>query len=41
MQRITIDDDLLETIDKISAQPGYSSRSKTPRDLVRNAVTHA
>ncbi|WP_037154552.1 nickel-responsive transcriptional regulator NikR [Rhizobium freirei] len=43
MQRITIaiDDDLLETIDKISAQRGYASRSETLRDLVRDAVTHA
>lgn len=41
MQRITItiDDDLLETIDKISAQRGYASRSETLRDLVRDAVT--
>lgn len=43
MQRIsiTIDDDLLETIDKISAQRGYASRSETLRDLVRDAVTRA
>ncbi|MEZ2218426.1 MULTISPECIES: nickel-responsive transcriptional regulator NikR [Rhizobium] len=41
MQRITItiDDDLLETIDKISEQRGYASRSETLRDLVRDAVT--
>lgn len=43
MQRITItiDDDLLETIDKISEQRGYASRSETLRDLVRDAVTRA
>ncbi|KAA1180000.1 nickel-responsive transcriptional regulator NikR [Rhizobium tropici] len=43
MQRITItiDDDLLETIDTISAQRGYASRSETLRDLVRDAVTRA
>jgi CopG family nickel-responsive transcriptional regulator len=43
MQRITItiDDDLLETIDKISTQRGYASRSETLRDLVRDAVTRA
>lgn len=43
MQRITItiDDDLLETIDKISVQRGYASRSETLRDLVRDAVTRA
>lgn len=41
MQRITItiDDDLLETIDTISEQRGYASRSETLRDLVRDAVT--
>ncbi|MDE1992711.1 MAG: nickel-responsive transcriptional regulator NikR [Rhizobiaceae bacterium] len=41
MQRITItiDDDLLELIDKISDQRGYASRSETLRDLVRDAVT--
>ncbi|HEY0124240.1 MAG TPA: nickel-responsive transcriptional regulator NikR [Rhizobium sp.] len=41
MQRITItiDDDLLETIDNISEQRGYASRSETLRDLVRDAVT--
>lgn len=43
MQRITItiDDDLLETIDTISAQRGYASRSETLRDLVRDALTRA
>ncbi len=43
MQRITItiDDDLLETIDQISTQRGYASRSETLRDLVRDAVTRA
>ena len=43
MQRITItiDDDLLETIDQISAQRGYASRSETLGALVRGAVTRA
>ncbi|TCL68426.1 nickel-responsive transcriptional regulator NikR [Rhizobium sp. BK251] len=41
MQRITvtIDDDLLEVIDRISEQRGYASRSEALRDLVRDATT--
>lgn len=40
MQRITItiDDDLLETIDAVVARRGYSSRSEAVRDLVRDAA---
>lgn len=40
MQRITIslDDDLLEAIDKLSATRGYTSRSEALRDIVRDAV---
>jgi CopG family transcriptional regulator, nickel-responsive regulator len=41
MQRITItiDDDLLDTIDRLSEQRGYSSRSEALRDIVRETVT--
>ncbi|CAM5776325.1 Nickel-responsive regulator [Labrys miyagiensis] len=41
MQRITIsiDDDLLETIDRLSTRRGYTSRSEALRDIVREAVT--
>ncbi|WP_413990026.1 nickel-responsive transcriptional regulator NikR [Labrys okinawensis] len=41
MQRITIsiDDDLLDTIDRLSARRGYASRSEALRDIVREAVT--
>jgi CopG family nickel-responsive transcriptional regulator len=41
MQRITIsiDDDLLETIDGLSARRGYTSRSEALRDIVREAIT--
>lgn len=41
MQRITIsiDDDLLETIDRLSQRRGYGSRSETLRDIIRDAVT--
>ncbi len=41
MQRITItiDDDLLETVDKMSERRGYTSRSEALRDIVREAVT--
>ena len=41
MQRITItiDDDLLETVDKLSERRGYTSRSEALRDIVREAVT--
>ena len=40
MQRITItiDDDLLETIDRLSEQRGYTSRSEALRDIVRDAI---
>ncbi|MFT4161654.1 nickel-responsive transcriptional regulator NikR [Shinella sp.] len=40
MQRITIsiDDDLLETIDRLSERRGYTSRSEALRDIVRDAV---
>jgi CopG family transcriptional regulator, nickel-responsive regulator len=39
VQRITIslDDDLLETIDKLSERRGYTSRSEALRDIVREA----
>jgi CopG family nickel-responsive transcriptional regulator len=41
MQRITItiDDDLLEGIDALSQQRGYTSRSEAIRDIVRESVT--
>jgi len=41
MQRITItiDEDLLGTIDSIMQRRGYSSRSETVRDMVRDAAT--
>lgn len=41
MQRITIsiDDDLLKTIDRLSEQRGYTSRSEALRDIVREAIT--
>ncbi len=40
MQRITItiDDDLLETIDRLSERRGYASRSEALRDIVREAM---
>ena len=40
MQRITItiDDDLLDAIDRIAAQRGYASRSEAVRDIVRGAA---
>jgi CopG family nickel-responsive transcriptional regulator len=40
MQRITItiDDDLLETVDALVARHGYASRSEAMRDLVRAAA---
>ncbi|MFC7541900.1 nickel-responsive transcriptional regulator NikR [Siccirubricoccus deserti] len=40
MQRITItiDDDLLETVDALVARHGYASRSEAMRDLVREAA---
>jgi len=41
MQRITIslDDDLLDTIDKLSERRGYTSRSEALRDIVRETIT--
>ena len=41
MQRITItiDDDLLETVDSLMARRGYATRSEAIRDLVRSAAT--
>ena len=40
MQRITItiDDDLLGTIDSVMARRGYASRSEAVRDMVRDAA---
>ncbi|MGC5778459.1 nickel-responsive transcriptional regulator NikR [Methylobacterium sp. NFXW15] len=40
MQRITItiDDELLDAIDRLCERRGYGSRSEAVRDLVRNAV---
>lgn len=40
MQRITItiDDDLLETIDALAARKGYATRSEAMRDLIRSAA---
>ena len=40
MQRISIsvEDDLLETIDQLSEQRGYASRSEAIRDIVREAA---
>lgn len=40
MQRITItiDDDLLETLDQMSEKRGYQSRSEALRDIVRGAL---
>jgi CopG family transcriptional regulator, nickel-responsive regulator len=42
MQRITvtIDDDLLDTLDQLCERHGYTSRSEAIRDLVRHAQTH-
>jgi CopG family transcriptional regulator, nickel-responsive regulator len=41
VQRITIsiDDDLLETIDRLCERHGYASRSEALRDIVRDAAT--
>jgi len=43
MQRITItiDDDLLATVDALAAQRGYANRSEAMRDLMRSATTQA
>ncbi len=42
MQRITItlDDDLLTTLDELSAQRGYHNRSEAIRDILRNTLVH-
>jgi CopG family nickel-responsive transcriptional regulator len=42
MQRITItiDDDLLDKVDKLCKRHGYTSRSEAIRDLVRQVETH-
>lgn len=41
MQRITItlDDDLLETLDALSARRGYHNRSEAVRDILRNTLS--
>lgn len=41
MQRVTItlDDDLLETLDNLSEQRGYNNRSEALRDILRSALT--
>ncbi len=41
MQRITItiDDDLLETVDALAARKGYPTRSEAVRDLIRSATS--
>jgi CopG family transcriptional regulator, nickel-responsive regulator len=43
MQRITItiDDDLLETVDAVAATRGYPNRSEAIRDLVRPGALEA
>ena len=40
MQRVTLtlDDDLLHTIDELAKARGYNSRSEAVRDIVRNAL---
>lgn len=40
MQRITItlDDDLLETLDGLSQRRGYNNRSEAIRDILRGAL---
>ena len=42
MQRITItlDDDLLETLDGLSQRRGYNNRSEAIRDILRGALAH-
>jgi CopG family nickel-responsive transcriptional regulator len=42
MQRITItiDDELLGTVDGLMASKGYASRSEALRDMIRSAATH-
>lgn len=41
MQRITItmDDELLETLDRLSEQRGYNNRSEALRDILRNTLS--
>ncbi|MGU3495743.1 nickel-responsive transcriptional regulator NikR [Xanthobacteraceae bacterium A53D] len=43
MQRITItiDDDLLETVDALAATRGYATRSEAIRDLIRRGALEA
>jgi CopG family nickel-responsive transcriptional regulator len=43
MQRITItiDDDLLETVDALAARRGYPTRSEAVRDLIRRGTLEA
>ncbi|PDO87165.1 nickel-responsive transcriptional regulator NikR [Kosakonia sacchari] len=40
MQRVTItlDDDLLDTLDSLSARRGYNNRSEALRDILRGAL---
>lgn len=40
MQRVTItlDDDLLETLDSLSQRRGYNNRSEAIRDILRGAL---
>ncbi|MGP3590631.1 nickel-responsive transcriptional regulator NikR [Vagococcus sp. WN89Y] len=40
MQRVTItlDDDLLDTLDTLSARRGYNNRSEALRDILRSAL---
>ena len=41
MQRVTItlDDDLLETLDSLSQRRGYNNRSEAIRDILRGALS--
>lgn len=41
MQRVTItlDDDLLETLDSLSQRRGYNNRSEAIRDILRSALS--
>lgn len=43
MQRVTItlDDDLLETLDSLSQRRGYNNRSEAIRDILRSARPEA
>lgn len=42
MQRVTLtlDDDLLATLDALSARRGYHNRSEAVRDILRNSLMH-